>query len=592
MDENPAEVSWPALTRARRALVVVDVVESVRLMQAHEADVIDRWRRFVNEVRTQVLPPHGGRLVKSLGDGMLLEFESVPSAVAAALEIQKRIAPYNVAREASAALYLRMGAHVADVTLDELDVYGAGVNLAARLTTLARPGEVVVSPQVRDLCVLGLDAEVEDLGDCYVKHLDAPVHAYRVSACEPALRLPAAEAASRRPVLVVLPFEEADAAPRHLVGELIADGVIAQVSRSDRLHVISRLSSAAFRGRSVDAATLKARLGAHYALSGSFHVSGEAVLVIAELMNLRTGHVVWSERVSGAIQDLLSARSEIVDQLVQGVQTSVVDHELARVMTQPLVTLESYALQLGAVMLMHRTRRDEFDRVRELLEHLIERNARSPTPRAWLAKWYVLRLTRGWAAQDAGDSGRALDQTHRALDLDAECALAWTMEGFVRCHMLKDIDGAARCYASALRSNPNESLAWLFDAVLHTFRGEGDEALHDSEQALRLSPLDPLRYFYDSLAASAAVAAGRYERAIELAQRSIRANRAHSSTYRALAMAQVLGGDAQQARATIDTLLQLEPGYTVSEFLRRSPSAAYEAGTHYAQALRQAGLPS
>ena len=164
--------------------MVVDVVESVRLMQANEADVIDRWRRFVREVRTEVLPAHGGRLVKSLGDGLLLEFESVPPAVAASLEIQRRIAPYNLEREPCATIAMRIGIHIADVVVDDMDVYGSGVNLAARLGELAAPGEVVASAEARDALTEGLDADVHDLGECFVRHLVEPIRAYRVGAAD------------------------------------------------------------------------------------------------------------------------------------------------------------------------------------------------------------------------------------------------------------------------------------------------------------------------------------------------------------------------------------------------------------------------
>ena len=165
--------------------MVVDVVESVRLMQAHEADVIDRWLRFVNEVQTQVLPARGGRIVKSLGDGLLLEFELVPSAAAAALDLQRRITPHNANRGADAAIMLRAGVHVAEVVTDERDIYGSGVNLAARLATLAGPGEVIVSDQVHAMLVPGIDADVEDLGDCFLKHIEGPIRAYRLGAAVP-----------------------------------------------------------------------------------------------------------------------------------------------------------------------------------------------------------------------------------------------------------------------------------------------------------------------------------------------------------------------------------------------------------------------
>lgn len=156
---------------------------------------------------------------------------------------------------------------------------------------------------------------------------------------------------------------------------------------------------------------------------------------------------------------------------------------------------------------------------------------------------------------------------------------------------MRDLDAGLERYHAALGINPNDSLANLLKGTLHAFKGEGELAIAGTEKALLLSPLDPIRYFYDSLAASAAVAAGRYERAIELAQRSLRANRTHTSTYRALAIAQALVGLTQDAHQTVQQLLKLEPGYTVDEFVRRSPSSAYEIGKTYADALLRAGVP-
>ena len=174
MDSTTPDVPWPLpeLTRARRAIVVVDVVESVRLMQEDEAGFIDRWRRFVHQVRTEVLPAHEGRLVKSLGDGMLLAFHAVPKAMSAALQAQ--------AAAAACGISLRVGAHVGEVSVDELDMFGAEVNMAARVATLAEPGGIVVTAMFRDELVDGLDARLEDLGPCWLKHVSAPVHAFSV----------------------------------------------------------------------------------------------------------------------------------------------------------------------------------------------------------------------------------------------------------------------------------------------------------------------------------------------------------------------------------------------------------------------------
>jgi tetratricopeptide (TPR) repeat protein len=226
-----------------------------------------------------------------------------------------------------------------------------------------------------------------------------------------------------------------------------------------------------------------------------------------------------------------------------------------------------------------------------MLQALKERVPRHAIPDAWLAKWFVLRVQQGWSADPKLDARQALDCTRRALDADAHCALAMAIDGFVHTNLLKRLDIAEQRYDMALDANPNESLAWLLKGTLHAFKGEGRQAVDSTLQALRLSPLDPLKYFYDSLAATAALAAGEYERAIEHARRSLRANRTHTSTLRALAIAQVQTGRDAEARETVRELLRLEPTLTVRAYLERSPSSAFETGRIWSGALRAAGLP-
>lgn len=580
----------PECRRARRSLVVVDLVESVRLMQEHEDDVIDRWRRFVHEVRDDLLPAHGGRLVKSLGDGMLLDFDTARQAVAASLALQHLISKYNDDREPAAGLALRVGVHESEVVVDELDVYGRGVNLAARLATAGGPGEVVASVEVRDQITPHLDAEVEDLGPVFLKHLDRPVPAFRLSAAD---RRAAAPAPQRRDddlrtAIAVVPFSVARGPVA--LGDLVADGLIAALSASRDLRIVSRLSTAALRDRPDALSLAGSHLGAHYVLHGSVAGDDREAVLALELAEVATGTVMWSTQAFARWNELLAGDTGFWTDLAAAARSVICDTELRRSRVRPLPSVSSYALQLSAVTLMHRSTREDFQRGHELLRHLGERHARHPAPHAWMAKWYVLKWTRGWGEGEA-DTLRALDETRRALDTDPDCALALAVDGFVQCHLLHRLDEAERRLDRAIESDPHEALAWLFKGVTHAFRGEGERALPCAERALALSPLDPMRYYHLSLAATAAVAAGAYERAIALAQSSLALHRSHSSTYRALAIAQSLHGQVDAARATVDQLLTLEPGFTVQSFLRRSPSADYDAGMRYAEALRQAGLP-
>jgi TolB-like protein/class 3 adenylate cyclase len=594
-DPSTALTEWPELRHQRKAIVVVDVVESVRLMQANEADVIDRWRRFVNEVRTQVLPAHGGRLVKSLGDGLLLEFESVQSAVASALSLQSRIPRFSSGRAVDSVMTLRIGVHVADVVVDELDVYGAGVNLTARIATLGQPGEVIVSAEVRDELVDELDARLEDLGECYLKHLDHPVRAFRVA--EPNRSAPTGRPGpplpGLRPTVAVIPFlaVTGDAAAQ-VIGDALAEEIIAALSQAAELNVISRLSTRAFRDRDATLDETAARLGADYVLSGTLLVDGQRLRLSAELADAASRSVVWADVLLSDARDVFTQDRELVREIVSRLGGAILRSETGRVAAQPLPTLRSYSLLLGAITLMHRSSTADFGRAGAMLEHLVERERRHARPHAWLANWYALRVTQIQTASPRDDTLRALEHARRALEQDSQCSLALAIDGVLQINLVKDFDAAQRRFDAALDANPNEALAWLFKGLMHAFKGEGAQAEQASERALGLSPLDPLRYYYDTLAASAALGAANYERAIELARRSLRANRTHPSTFRALAIAQAMAGHDVDASETVASLLTLTPNYTVSDFKVLSGFSVGPLRDTFADALRSAGLPA
>jgi class 3 adenylate cyclase/tetratricopeptide (TPR) repeat protein len=572
---------------------VVDVVESVRLMQGDEAAVIERWTHFVDHVRRWALPPHGGHLVKSLGDGMLLAFDEIPGAVRAAREIQSLIAPYNADVPVGEQILLREGIHEADVLFDDLDMYGGGVNLAVRLTALAPPGGIVVSAAVRDRLVPGLDPDVIDLGECFVKHLDAPVRAFCLAEQRPPMVFRAPEAQRPlSPTIVVVPLIGATEIPEHrVILDVLIDSTISMLALRNEFNVISRLSTSAFAGRIGFHREFLEGLGASLALSVACDVENESLHASFDLIEIGRGESVWSAERRGPVSALFHPNCEMVESACSALAASLIGIESFRAQAQPLPTLESYALQLSAVSLMHQSSRDAFARVHDILDLLIERHARIAAPRAWLAKWYVLRMTRGMVTDPANEARRAIDLTRRAIDAEPTCALALAMEGFVHCHLLHDLSTAARRLDEAVAVGPNEALAWLFRAVVHAFSDEGDQAIACADRALMLSPLDPLRYYFDSLAAAAAVAAGQTGRAIELAERSLLANSMHSSTYRTLAIAQVLEGRGAAAAETVARLMALEPGLTIDRYLLRAPAGDSAIGRRFAEALALAGVP-
>jgi class 3 adenylate cyclase/TolB-like protein/Tfp pilus assembly protein PilF len=584
----------PLADHVVRTVLCIDVVESVRLIEDNEEDTVRRWRSLVDSVAKNILPGFGGRLVKSLGDGMLIELPRVQPAISAAFAIQAACNDANTDIPAERRMLLRMGVHVTSLIADELDVYGRGVNLAARLTTLAGPGEIVVSADVRDQLTPMLDADVEDLGECFLKHLNQPVRAYRVGppGLSPVIAPGSGVAPALQPTIAVIPFTAQSSDPAHdVVGEVVADEVIAALSRTAHLHVISRLSTTVFRNRSASVREVCAHLKANFVLSGSYRSAGDRFTLVAELAEARGGRVVWAQTIKGSVTGIVSGDDPLVARIVAEVSTAIMARELSRAQTQPLPTLETHTLLMGAIALMHRGSAQDFERARSMLEIVIERAPRTAIPYAWLAKWHVLRFSQGQSTDQQGTAKLARDCTRRALDADGNCSLALAIDGFVHTNLLKQLDVALERYELALQSNPNDSLAWLLKGTMHAFKGEGQLALDHTRHAMLLSPLDPLRYFYETLAATAALSAGEYAHAAELAQRSLRSNRTHTSSLRALAIAQSRLGRIDEARQTVREIMIREPTLTATKYLQRSPAGAYRTGKDWADALHEAGLP-
>lgn len=582
------------MNRSIKVLLVMDVVESVRIMEQDQDGFVRRWQKLVDQTEQHILPAHGGRIVKSLGDGLMLEFANAQSSVKAAFALQRFSQQANASLRSEHQMHLRIGGHLASFVTDRHDIYGTDVNLTARFCALAGPNDIVISAELRDQLVPSLDADVVDMGECYLKHIEKPVRAYRIGPpgeqtlvdTGSAIRL------DLRPAIAVIPFAMRSVEPGHeMLGEALADEVIASLSRTSELHVISRLSTTVFRGRHEAVDDIRSHLGASYLLSGTCRSMGSQLALFVELIDAKTGHIVWAENLKGQVHGLFGADDDLIARLVAAVSSSVMSQELQHARGQALPTLEGYTLLLGAVALMHRTAFSEFDRARQMLEHLIDRSRRHPVPHAWLAKWHVLRVQQGWAEDPAREATLALDCAKRALDHDPHCALALTVDGFAHTNLLRQLDVGAQRYDQALSINPNDSLACLLKGTLHAFKGEGAVAMVQTEKALALSPLDPLRYFYDSLAATAALSAGEYARASELAERSLRANRTHTSTLRALIIAEVELNRLDRAKVAMRELLQLEPSFTVSGFLNRSPSNQSAFGLRCADAFRLVGIP-
>jgi adenylate cyclase len=583
-----------ALIREVRAVLLVDVVDSVRQMRLDEERLVGHWLELQDAIVANVIPRHSGHLVKSTGDGLLLDFASIRDAVGAAFAIQLVSRRLNEAKPAGERLHLRMGIETGSLIVGEHDIYGNIVNRAARLvSSLARPDEIVMSATARDQLTPALDADIEDLGECYLKGIDEPVRAYRA---RPPGALPRAPihlpVGPVLPAIAVIPFTARLSAPEHYVlGEIIADGMIRKLSRSQTLDVISRLSTSAFRDRAMSIAQIGQHLKCNYVLSGTYGANASSVVLDIELAEVRSERIVWSERYSDKLAGVVANETALIDQAISDVYNAMAENEVRRARTSPLTSLESYALMLSALTLMHRRSARDFVLAREMLETVIEREPRQALPRAWLAHWHVLRIQQGLTGKGRRDRAEAESCTRAALDLEPDNSMALAIDGLVHTHITRRHDLALASYEQATRVNPNDALAWLLKGTHHAFTGDGPSAVHDTQKALRLSPLDPQGYYYHSLAATAFITANDPVSALSEASVSLTANCLHTSTLRVKAVAEWRLGLQDVARNTTRQLLGLEPDFTVSEWLKRSPSAMYQNGRDFASSLRAIGVP-
>lgn len=590
LDNVPLELF---VERDEEAILFIDVVSSVAVIESDERRAVTRWISILEAIEGEVLSNYDGMLKKSLGDGLLCTFPVAQMAVGAALSIQKLSKDSNAPLPDAEHIHLRIGIELTRFFEDSRDIYGHGVNVAARLMGLAGPGEIVVSARVRDHLVTDVDAEIEDLGSNYLKNVSAPVRAFRIGP-------PAMQSSQRTdiahdlvvPRLAVLPFRSGNSGTADLlVGDLLTDEITNRLSLCDHLSVISRLSVLAFRNRDASLEQVSSLLNVNYVLSGSYATVAGRVRLIIELADVRSNNIIWNTSLQVRIDEFTGVGEALITDIASRVNQAIFGYELKHVRNVPLPNLQSYSLLIAAIALMHRMSQESFLEAKRLLEIVMERWGQEATPNAWLAKWYVLRTQQGWTDDPDRDSFCALDAARRSLDADPESSLALTIDGLVHTHMLKAHDIAEERYSKAVAVNPSNALGWLLKGVGAAFVGNGPVAVADTQRAIRLSPLDPHRYYYDTLAATAHLANYQFELALDAAARSLRANRTHTSTHRAKAIALWHLGREEEARAAGEELMTLEPGLTLSQWRARSPASNYSIGNEWARALKSVGVP-
>ena len=470
--------------------------------------------------------------------------------------------------------------------------------MAERLAALAEEGQIIASAAAASQFVPALDGDIEDMGDRHLAVHLGPLRVYSLMpygapdfASAPG-RLVGGAADLRPTVAVLTPHYQGELTATAEVGDIVADQLIAALSRSPVLNVISRLTSHSLRHRPLSARQVGQLLSADFVVSGRSMRQGGRLRVNIEIADGRSGRVLGAHAAEDLDSAALHADSSLVQSLLGAITRAVFQQELQVARVTPLPNLATHTLLLAGIGLLYRLYRPDFERAHELLDQARRRAPHHAAPLVWLARWHLFKLVQGWSHDREQDGRLALDLARRALDLDPDSSLALTMLGNIHTMVLRDLPGAEKHLNMALAINPNESLAWLQLGNVRSFSGDGVTALAHSQRAARLSPLDPARHYYLSLLASAALSANELDTAINSARKSLRLNQSYISTHRVLTIALALAGRMEEAHAAMAQLRLLEPLLTVADFVARSPGARSGLAQTFGQALLAAGLPA
>lgn len=541
------------------------------------------WTERLQPLACRQLAAWGGQLIACPPERLVAGFASARTATACAQHLHQA-----AQREGQA---LAVGIHRGEPGSRAAAANGPALQLAQ----VTPAGQTWLSAEAAAQVIHQIDGDLTAPAPEDAPGLPArpPLFAFSPMPDEPALRSTPTPDDALRPTLAVVPFiGYATSAELFSLGDVVTDQVIAALSHSHAIQVISRLSTAVFRDAQASVQQVSTRLRAHYVVSGRYWQRNGQVRVQVELAHAPGGEVVWAHSIEDSELAALQLDSTLVQSIVLGITRALHAHQLRSFRSQPLPTLASHTLLLAAISLLYRLSLRDFDMAHTALAALRERAPRHAEPLAWLARWHLFRVVQGWSDDPQREGQRAMDCAQQALDLDPDSSLALTMLGNVHTNHLRDLDAADQLYDQALTINPNESLAWLQKGNACSFAGDGQAALAHVGKAVSLSPLDPSRHHYLTIQAGAALAAGDYAQAITAARESLRHNHGHLSTHRVLAIAQALGGQAEDARRSVQTLLRLDPQLTVARFVARSPGARSGLAQTFGQALLGAGLPA
>jgi TolB-like protein len=576
----------PTTTRRLAAIVVADVVGYSRLLAADEAGTLAALRERRKAVVEPLVKRHAGRVVKFLGDGVLIEFPSAVNAVAFALDLQRRMDEMNEPVAESRRILLRVGINLGEVVGEGSDIYGDGVNIAARLEALAEPGGIVVSAKVHEEVRGKTAATLEELGERRLHNIAQPVRVYAVRPSSGAAARQPAGTLPEKPTVAVLPFDNMSGDPeQEYFSNGITEDIISQLSRFRSLFVIARNSSFAFKGRAIDLREVGRRLGASYIVEGSVRKSGQRVRITAQLIDAASGNHLWSERYDRDLADIFTIQDEVTAAIAGTVagQVQIAGIESVRRRTGNLAAYDWY---LKGLEHWDRAGAEDTAPAMSCFAKAIELDPNFARAHALLACAQVAHAISRWSEHEH-DSGldKALRSAERAVALDGNDAIGYAALSEVY-FCKKRLDLAAFHIGKARALNPNDPYVIVGQCFVEAFGANPERTLELVEHARRLSPVQP-NWFCEPWGV-ALYQLRRYAEAADVFERAT-AKRPYITRYLAACHAQL--GELTKAKAAAAESLRHEPNFSLTRWLASEPYASEANLLHMAEGMRKAGLP-
>ena len=576
--------------RRLAAIVSADVVGYSRLMGRDESGTLAALRSHRRELIDPKIVEYNGRVVKTTGDGLLLEFGSVVDAMRSAVDMQRGMAERNAGVPADQQIQFRVGINVGDIIIDDDDIFGDGVNIAARIEALAEAGGILVSAKVYEEVHRKLDLAFDDLGEMELRNIAAPVRVYRVrqpGEAAPA-KAPEAPRGAVKPSIIVLPFTNmsGDAEQEFFVDGLTED-ILTDLSRFHELFVISRNTSFKYKGQAVDVRKVARELKVQYVVEGSVRKAGNRVRVSVQLIDAEADAHIWAERYDRELHDIFALQDEVTSAIVSTLPGRVAAAAHDRAERKPTDNMAAYECVLAAKVLHHRSAREDNAAAQQLIDRAIGLDPNYAHAHAWRACILGQSWTYGWCEDKDATWSQIRSELGIALALDDNDSDVHRI--LAALHITQNqFEQASYHQQRALSLNPNDDLVVVQNGEIATWLGQPEEGIICIKKAMRLNPYHPAR-FWNHLARAFFVAR-RYPEAVEALQRIAAPDHLHLAL---LAACYAQMGDAAAASEQAREILRRKPGFTVEkDYL---PTLHYKRESdlaHHRESLLKAGFPA